>query len=290
MNGGFQHSCDERAWQNPCPGLLRDLLMRIALTGPLIRRVLPLAVLSLLAAPAAASAEGDPRAPAAQSSRPDFFFGPPRGSVGIRWTTNVLNARSDWFGFVREQLTLDRSDFVSMGIAGDVSLRVTPRFDAVIAAEYTGRDVRSEYRDWVDNNRLPIEQNTRLKQMSFTAGVRYSLLSPGRQVSSLAYVPARLVPYVSGGAGVLRYDLIQYGDFIDIVDLAVFSDQLPSDGWTPTAYVGGGLDWLLIRKLAVSLDVRYQFAAPELDDAAWSGFEPLGLDGVRIATGIRVLF
>lgn len=256
----------------------------------MMNRLVTLAVLSVLAVPAVALAEGDPPAPAAQSSRPDFLFETPKGSFSIRFATNVLNANSDWFGFVQEQLTLDHGDFVSMGIAGDLSFNVTPRFDAVITAEYTGRDVRSEYRDWVDNNRLPIEQNTRINQLSFTAGVRYALIPRGRQVSTLAYVPTRLVPYVGGGAGVLKYDLLQYGDFIDISDFSVFSDQLPSEGWAPTGYINGGVDWLLIKKLAVSADVKYQFAATELDESAWTGFEPLGLNGVRISTGVRILF
>ena len=249
-----------------------------------------LALLALLAVPDMAAAEVDSPAPPAQSSQPDFLFQMPKGSFSFRWTTNVLKADSDWFGFVRDQLTLDHGDFVSMGIAGDVSFGVTPRFDVVIGGEYTGRNVRSEYRDFVDNNRLPIEQNTRMQQMSFTAGVRYTLIPRGRSVSALAYVPTRLVPYVGGGAGVLHYDLLQYGDFIDIVDFSVFSDQLPSEGWTPTAYINGGLDWLLVKKLAVTVDVRYQLAAPELDESAWTGFEPLELSGIRISTGIRILF
>jgi hypothetical protein len=255
----------------------------------MMKRLLILAVLSVLALPGIARAEGDPPAPAAQS-RPDFLFETPRGSFSIRFATNVLNANSDWFGFVGEQLTLDRGDFVSMGIAGDLSFGVTPRFDAVISGEYTGRNARSEYRDWVDNNRLPIEQNTRMTQVSFTAGVRYALISRGRQISTLAYVPSRLVPYVGGGAGVLKYDLLQYGDFIDIADFSVFSDQLPSDGWAPTAYINGGVDWLLIKKFAVTVEVKYQFASTELDESAWTGFEPLGLSGVRVSTGVRILF
>jgi hypothetical protein len=244
-----------------------------------MNRLAWLAVLALLSCPRVAMAEG-----------PDFFFEVPRGSFSFRWTTNVLNASSDWFGFVRDQLTLEHGDFVSMGLAGDVSIGVTPRFDVVIAGDFTGRNVRSEYRYFVDNNRLPIEQHTRIQQMSFTAGVRYALLPRGRSVSTLAYVPTRLVPYVGGGAGVLHYSLLQYGDFIDIVDYSVFSDQLPSEGWTPTAYINGGLDWLIVKKLAVTFDLRYQMAAPELDESAWTGFEPLELNGVRISTGIRILF
>ena len=33
-----------------------------------------------------------------------------------------------------------------------------------------------------------------------------------------------------------------------------------------------------------------QWASPELDEDVWTGFEPLNLGGMRISTGIRILF
>ena len=233
-------------------------------------RLLALAVLLLLPVTAAAEdpapggAAGAQRAPS-----PDFLFAPPKGSVSFRWTVNMPRANSDWFGFVREQLTLDRGDFTAMG---------------------TGRSAGSEYRDFVDDDRLPIRQTTRLRQFSLTGGVRYALTERGRAVSTLSWIPARVVPYVTGGAGVLRYSLMQYGEFIDIVDFSIFPDQLPSDGWSPTAYAGGGVDWVVFKRLALTLDGRYQWASPKLDESVWTGFEPLNLGGARFSTGIRILY
>src|SRR5688500_18904344 len=77
-------------------------------------RLLALAVLLLLPASAAAEDPAPGGAAGAQRSpSPDFLFAPPKGSVSFRWTVNMPRANSDWFGFVREQLTLDRGDFTA---------------------------------------------------------------------------------------------------------------------------------------------------------------------------------
>ena len=243
--------------------------------------------LALLAAALPATLEAQTR-PGARS--PDFLFGAPAGAVSIRWNLDLHRGRSDWYDFVQRELTLDSGDFNTPGIAGDVSFQLAPRFDLVAGASWGRRTTRSEYRDFVDNNRQPIEQQTRLTQAAFTAGVRYELLERGRTISSLAWIPRRVVPYVGGGGGILYYDLEQFGDFVDVADFSVFPDVLPSNGIAPTAYVNGGLDIMLIKRLYLTVDGRYQWAAADLDEGAWRGFEPLDLSGVRISTGISVLF
>lgn len=258
-----------------------------------MRHLFACALLGLLAAPLTATAEEpDPAAAVAQAPRssPDFLFGAPRGSVSIRWSWDIHHARSDWFDFVRQQLTLERGDFVTRGIAGDVNVAVTPRLDVVGSAEYTRRESFSEYRDLVDNNRQPITQTTRLRQATFTGGVRYLLTDRGRSVSSLAFLPRRLVPYAGGGGGVLYYSLLQFGDFVDVADFDVFADRFPSKSWTPVVYVNGGLDYRFAQRWGATLDVRNQWASADLDERVFTGFEPLDLSGVRVSAGLHVLF
>jgi hypothetical protein len=258
--------------------------------GVPMNRLPLLALLALLAVPDMAAAEVDSPAPPAQSSQPDFLFQMPKGSFSFRWTTNVLKADSDWFGFVRDQLTLDHGDFVSMGIAGDVSFGVTPRFDVVIGGEYTGRNVRSEYRDFVDNNRCRSNRThgcsrCRSPRASGTRsfhGAGPSVPWPMSRRDWSRMSAAGLVCCITTCCSTATSSTSSISQS--------FSDQLPSEGWTPTAYINGGLDWLLVKKLAVTVDVRYQLAAPELDESAWTGFEPLELSGIRISTGIRILF
>ena len=262
-----------------------------------MRQALPFAVCFVFATFGQASAADDdphpspPAAPAqAPQSTPDFMFGAPHGSFSIRWSWDLHHAGSDWFDFVQDQLTLEDGDFVTRGIAGDVNVAISPRIDIVGSVEYTARETFSEYRDFVDNNRQPINQNTRLRQTTITGGLRYALTERGRSIGSLAWIPRRFVPYAGGGAGVLWYSLLQWGDFIDFADDSVFREQFPSSGWSPVAYVNGGVDLLMFKRVALNVDVRHQWAAPELDERVFTGFEPLELSGVRISAGVSVLF
>jgi hypothetical protein len=245
-----------------------------------------------LAAPSgAAFADDDPPPQASVQPRqtPDFLFGVPRASVGVRGSWFIPQANSDWYDFVTDQLTIDRHDLSAGGVSGDVGLFAARRLDLVFTVDYGSKTVGSEYRDFVDNNRLPINQTTRLRQTAFTGGVRYVLTGRGREVGSLAWVPARFVPYVGGGGGVIWYQMQQFGDFVDFQDLSVFPDLFESSGWTPTAYVNGGLDVHVYRPLYVTFDGKYQWGSAELS-GNWVGFQPLDLGGLRLSTGLSFVF
>lgn len=238
----------------------------------------------------ASNAAPAPGGAAAQApGRPDFFFGRPRASVGIRGQWTFPRAGSDWFDFVTDELTLDRSDFRAAGVAGEVTIALARRVDLVLGADYASAETRSEFRDFVDDNRLPIEQSTRLRHAAFTGGVRFALTRRGREISSLAWVPHRLVPYVGGGAGVVYYRLEQQGDFVDFQDLSIFTDSLQSSGWAPAGYVNAGTDVHLFRRMYLTVDGRYLWAAPELTEP-WRSFEALDLAGFRLSTGVNFVF
>ena len=163
------------------------------------------------------------------------------------------------------------------------------RIDVVVGFDYGSSSVGSEYRNWVDNNRLPINQTTELRQASFTGGVKFALMRRGREVGTLAWVPQRFVPYVGAGGGVVWYEMEQFGDFVDFQDFSVFPDLFESSGFTPTGYVNGGVEVHLYRPLFVTLDGRYQWTSAELS-GTWVGFEPLDLGGLRLSTGIKIVF
>jgi hypothetical protein len=245
--------------------------------------VLLFALLSLappLSAPAAAQAT---------AASPDFFFGRPRATIGVRGNWTFAQAGSDWFDFVRESLTLDRGDFRGAGIAADVAIAVAPRVDVVVGVDFARSSANSEFRDFVDNDRRPIEQVTTLRHTALTGGVRVALTERGRALSSLAWIPRSVVPHVGGGAGFLWYGVEQYGDFVDFEDLSVFSDVLASTGWTPAGYANAGVELHVTRRLYVAVDGRYLWASPDLS-APWRGFEPLDLSGLRLSTGIALRY
>jgi hypothetical protein len=221
--------------------------------------------------------------------RPDFFFGRPDGSIAVRGGWLFARAGSDLFDFVERQLTVDEGDFNAATFASDLAIAVSSRADAVIGVDFSRGAVASEYRDLVDNNRLPIEQTTSLKELNLTGSIRFALSPRGREVSQLAWVPRQVVPYAGAGGGVLWYQFRQSGDFVDVVDLSVFADTFTANGWTPSAHVFGGVDVQVYRRLYLTLDGRYIWAAGELGED-FQNFDPIDLAGFRFGAGINVIF
>jgi hypothetical protein len=231
----------------------------------------------------------------ARTPPPDFLFGRPKAALSVRGGLTFARAGSDWYDFVTDQLTLQKRDFRSGAIAADVGAAITPRLEVVVGVDYGSTTHGSEFRHFVDNNRLPINQTTELRHSTLTVGARFAVMPRGRELSSLAWIPRRFVPYVGAGGGGLWYRIQQYGDFVDFQDFSIYSDVLESSAWTLATYVNGGADVHLTRRLYITVDARYLWADaplgdPQLRHNPWDGFEPLDLTGLRISTGLTVQF
>jgi hypothetical protein len=250
----------------------------------------PLVALLVLGSPeAAAQTPSDQPRDARQAPTPDFFLREPLGTIGLR--TGWLFARegSDLFDFVERQLTIDRGAFSTPSFTAELGIALTPRLDIVMGLDASKASVSSEYRDYVDNNRLPITQTTSLQQVNVTASIRMALLPRVEGVSRFAWIPRRVTPYVGAGAGAMRYEFRQQGDFVDFEDLSVFADDFVSRGWTPSAHVFGGGDIRVYRRVYFTLEGRYSWAAADLD-RTFIDFDPIDLAGFRLGAGINFLF
>jgi hypothetical protein len=257
---------------------------------PAMRYWLP-AMFVLLAGIAHAGPAEQGTSPPTQAPRrsPDFLFGRPDGSVGIRGSWIFSRAGSDWYDFVTDQLTIDHGAFNAPAVTFEVGFLVTPRFDVLAGVDISNTSTSSEYRRYVDNNRLPITQQTELRGTTISGSVKYALVPRGREVGSIAWVPSSIVPYVGAGGGAHWYRVTQQGDFVDYVDLSVFSDVFRSSGWSPSAHVFGGADIKLYKRLYLTVEARYEWAAGDLG-ADWIGFDPIDLSGLHVGTGINVVF
>ena len=227
--------------------------------------------------------------PARSARSADFLFGRPKRSLGIRGNWLFASAGSDLFDFVTEHLTLEKEHFNSPGFGADVAFALTPRAQLEAGVEINRMTRGSEYRAFVDNNLRPIEQRTSMQTTHVSAGIRYALTPRGEDVSRLAWIPRRVVPFVGAGAGAMYYQFRQNGDFVDFVDLSVFSDAFRSQGWAPTAHVLGGVDLQIHRGLYGTLQGRYTKAAGKLT-SDFIDFDPIDLSGFRLSAGINVLF
>jgi outer membrane protein W len=243
------------------------------------------AILASIAAAAFAVA-----APArAQDSGDGFLFHQPSGSWSLRGGYAMPSANSDLFKFTTSNLTVNRSDFGAFDVGGDVAITIQPRLDLVFDIAYSGMSKPSEFRNFVDNNQQPIQQTTSFQRTPLTVNLRYYLTERGRQIGHYAWVPARVVPYIGAGIGVMYYDFEQKGDFIDDSTLAVFTDAFRSRGWAPVGQVLAGAEWALGTNWALKTEARYVMgsATPSSD---FEGFHRIDLSGLATSAGFFLRF
>ena len=221
----------------------------------------------------------------AQSAGDGYLFHSPVLTLTVRGGYARANAGSDVFDDVTSNLTLDRGDFSSITGAGDITVHVKPRVDLVFSAAFSRSHQKSEFRDFVDNNDLPIEQTTTFERVPLTANVRVNLAPPGRSIGRLAWIPSRVVPYVGAGVGAMRYEFNQEGDFVNFTTNGVFPAILAAEGWAFVAQGMAGVDYSLSTQLGVSLDARYLHARGDLGPS-FKGYERIDLSGMTATVGL----
>jgi hypothetical protein len=220
---------------------------------------------------------------------PDFLFGAPRGFLGVRGGGQIAAGGSDIYDFFSGLLTLEKSDFNAALLGVDVGIAVHPRVDVVFGFEFSEGGASSEYRDYVDDQDLPITQDTRLRIVPVTGSVRLYLTPRGRQISRFAYVPAKVRVYAGGGGGLVWYELVQTGDFVDFVDLSVFTSSFRSSGLSLGAQAFGGLEVTLGTRWFLSFEGKYLWSKSDVGEDFVS-FDPIDLSGARISAGINFDF
>ena len=222
---------------------------------------------------------------------PDFLFGSPKGMIGVRGGWVFASAKSDLFTFVQRHLTVDRKDFNAPAIGVDVEVAMTPRASAIVGFDFARTSKNSEYRDFVDNQRLPITQTTRLSELNLSGSVKLAITPRGREISSRAWIPASVTPYVGAGAGMLKYEFLQFGDFIDVdtANAAIFEDTFRSAGWAPSAHVFGGVDVRVYKRLYISGEGRYLWSSGT-PDRDFIDFDPIDLAGFKATAGVHYMF
>lgn len=171
----------------------------------------------------------------------------------------------------------------------DVALAVHPRVDIVFGFEYSSQNPFSEYRDLEEDNGEPITQKTKLTTMPFTGSAKFYLTPRGRSISRFAFIPARFRAYVGVGGGMVWAKLEQQGDFVDFIDLAIFTAKFSSTGWSTEIHAFGGVDIHLAPVIFLSLEARYMWADVELS-GDFVGFDPMDLSALQTTAGLNVRF
>lgn len=225
----------------------------------------------------------------AQESGRGFLFGRPDWNVALHGGFAHANAQSDIFTFATNQLTLNRSDFDGLSAGADLSYSLKPNLDLVFGVAYSGSDRRSEFRKFLDNNNLPIEQKTKFSRVPVTASLKWYPVSRGRSVGRFAWIPSRYAPFVGAGAGLMFYRFEQAGDFVDFKTSNVFNQTYTSSSWAKTAHLLAGLEYAVSPRWSLTSEARYAWAKADLD-RDFSGFKPIDLSGFATTLGFIVRF
>jgi opacity protein-like surface antigen len=225
----------------------------------------------------------------AQRAGDGFFFRPPPATLTLHGGLALASASSDIFDFSINELTLSRSDFHSPELGLDLAIRLTRRADLVLGVGYASTTRTSEFRDWVDQDDLPIEQKTSYRRLPLTASLKYYLTPRGRSIGRYAWIPGSWAPYLGAGGGLVRYGFSQRGDFVDFNSLDIFQYRFSSTGWAPTIHALAGVEYSLNYRWALTAEGRYSRASSELSDA-FRGFDKIDLSGFTTTIGIQLRF
>jgi len=223
----------------------------------------------------------------AQSAGDGFLFHRPAAVWSIRGGFDRAFAGGDLIGFVTNELTIDRSDFSSATFGTSVAVPVSEANDVVFDISFANVSKLSEFRDWVDNNNLPIQQTTSLRRIPVTLGFRHYLSSRGRSVGRFAWIPAARATYIGAGAGLMHYRFHQVGDFIDFQTLNVFPDEFESKALTPVLHALAGMDLSLGRFLVLNGELRYTWAKGPVNKD-YAGFHRIDLSGLSALAGFSL--
>lgn len=249
-------------------------------------------VLALLLSPVwsgVARAQGTARSPVQPPAPGDFMLGRPKGFLAVDGGFLFANAGSDVYDFVTEQLTLDKKAFNAPIVGLRLGALITPRLEVGVLVEQSRTSVTSEYRDFVDNNQLPITQTTGLQEYQVAANLRWSLVPSGRRISRFAWIPRTVTPFMGAGAGAIKYRFEQYGSFVDFQTFKVFNSSFRSEGWAPSAHAFVGADLRVYRRIYVTGEARYTWSSAPLGED-FVDFDPISLAGVRVGGSLKLVF
>ena len=216
-----------------------------------------------------------------------FYFSRPAVSLTVRGGYDRALAGSDIYDFTTTNLTLNKGDFAAFGYQLDLGIRLGDRTELVFSGGSASRSAASEFRKYVDNKDLPIQQTTTLRRLPLSVGVKYALTSPETRISRFAWIPARIVPWVGAGAGVMNYTFSQKGDFVDFQTLNVISQNYESSDWAPMGYANLGMDIKLTTRLSLTGDVRYTYSRAGMS-GSFQGFNKIDLSGTAATMGFTV--
>jgi hypothetical protein len=219
------------------------------------------------------------------------MFKRPSGSLTFRGGYELANTTGQPFTVLQRETTVGPRSFDALNVAADLDLFASRRVDVVMTLDMSSRTKTAEYREWEENGR-PITQQSTLDRLALGAGLRYNFADHGRQISSLAFIPARTIPYVGVTGGAMWYDFVQKGDFVEVIDSTnadIVEDELHSSHHSLMAQAFAGVDRRINARWSVVGEARYTRARSKLTKD-YADLGNIELSGLAFNIGAAVRF
>ncbi|TVR66642.1 MAG: hypothetical protein EA422_01570 [Gemmatimonadales bacterium] len=237
----------------------------------------------------------DPVDPLRLQQGPDFSFSRPLISFSFRGGAFLPRAQGQFYDFIFRELTLDSGDLRSFSGGAELGFWVGEYVEFFASLDVTGvtRDV--EWRDWeevVGGTPRPITQTLRLRHGPvFSLGAKAYPLGRGEHLSQFIWTPSRVAPFVSGGVGVMGYEVEQWGDWVvtspqDPAFGDIFTDEFSHGDNTLLTFLGAGTDVTLTPRLGLTLEGRYIWGEDRMGGDFLAFDRPLDLSGLRLSAGL----
>lgn len=232
-----------------------------------------------------------PSLAAAQRSGRGFLFEKPNASFVMRAGYSAANTSGQPFTILAQETTIGPRSFDSFNLGLDLNCFLTRYADLVFTVDVSSRTTSAEYREWEENGR-PIVQESQLDRVALGGGFRINLVERGRQISSLAYIPAKILPYIGATGGVMWYEFKQHGDFVEVVDDStgnIFRDDLRSNHYNVMGQVFGGIERRLNARWSLVGETRWTQSTAKLTND-YAGMGNIQLSGLAFNIGATVRF
>jgi len=150
-------------------------------------------------------------------------------------------------------LAFNVSDFHTAVFGAEYLVRLGPTFEAGLGVAYQSSSVPSVYADLVNSDGSEIEQTLKLRDVPFSATIRFLPLGRNRD---------GVQPYIGGGVGIHAWRYSEAGDFVaDNGD--IFRNSYEASGTATGPVILGGVR-VPIGSWGVGGELRWQSAVGDL--------------------------
>ena len=218
-----------------------------------------------------------------------YLFSEPKVTVEFESGYAFQRAQSQLFDYAIEDFTIDRRDFDSPYIGGEIAVRLSERWDIGLSLGFQKSSIDSEYREFIGADDLPILQVTELRQVPAVASLKFYPFDRGRSLGRFAWIPRTVAPFVGAGVGVVSYRFEQSGEFIDFETNDIYVDTFVTDRQGPIARAAAGVNVSLSKQFLFTAEGRYSWASAGVG-GSYQTFDRIDLDGLQLVGGLAIRF